>query len=146
MLDNVFAADELRGIASRKNKTDEFKSVRHPLVQEELTKGWAIHKKNKTATRLARRKATDKQFEDRVWVLLYRMGFKLLSSDGGAFLLLNANDPKGPENQIDVVAVDDEVAFAIECKSSEKPRRFGDFSADLAKHVALRDRFTGRLF
>jgi hypothetical protein len=30
----------------------------------------------------------------------------------------------------------------MECKSSEKPRRFADFSKDLAKHVGLRDRFT----
>lgn len=70
------------------------------------------------------------------------MGFKFLSGDGGAFLLLNKNEPKGPDNQIDVVAIDDEVAFAIECKSSEKPRRFSDFSAELAKHVSLRERFT----
>jgi DNA sulfur modification protein DndB len=34
------------------------------------------------------------------------------------------------------------VAFAIECKSSENPRRFVDFSKDLAKHAALRERYT----
>jgi DGQHR domain-containing protein len=39
------------------------------------------------------------------------------------------------------VAVDDEVAFAIECKSAEGPRKFNDFSRDLAKHAALRERF-----
>ena len=73
---------------------------------------------------------------------MYRMGFKHLSGQGGAHLLLNASEPEGPENQIDVVAIDDEVSFAIECKSSEKPRKLADFSADLAKHVGLRDRFS----
>lgn len=142
MLDNVISTDELRGLAVRKAKSDIFKSVRNALVEEEVASGWEIHKHNSTTTRLSRPKSHDKLLEDRVWTLLYRMGFNFVSGDGGAFLLLNKNEPKGPDNQIDVVAIDDEVAFAIECKSSEKPRRFTDFSADLAKHVALKERFT----
>ena len=142
MLDNIVSADQLRGLASRKAKSDDYKSVRHTLVDEELGKGWIAHKRSKTTTRVRRGKAHDKHFEDRVWTLLYRMGFQYLSAQGGAFLLVNPNEPKGPDNQIDVVAIDDEVAFAIECKSSENPRRFADFSKDLAKHVGLRERFT----
>jgi DNA sulfur modification protein DndB len=139
---NVAAADQLRGLASRKAKPDEFKSVRNPLVEEEATNGWTVHKPNKTTTRLRKPKTHDKQFEDRVWTLLYRMGFQFLSDRGGAFLLLKTDDPKGPDNQIDVVAIDDDVAFAIECKSSERIRKFDDFSKDLAKHVEMRERFT----
>ncbi len=142
MLDNIVPADQLRGLASRKAKDDEFKSVRHALVDEEIGKGWIVHKRSKTTTRLRKAKGHDKRFEDRVWTLLYRMGFQHLSAQGGAFLLVNPNEPKGPDNQIDIVATDDEVAFAIECKSSESPRRFADFSKDLAKHVNLRERFT----
>jgi DNA sulfur modification protein DndB len=140
-LANVEAADQLRGLASRKAKPDEFKSVRNPLVEEEVANGWMAHKRNRTTTRLRKPKTRDKQFEDRIWTLLYRMGFQFLSDKGGAFLLLNPNEPKGPDNQIDVVALDDDVAFAIECKSSENPRKFDDFSKDLAKHVGLRERF-----
>lgn len=142
MLSNVMPADQLRGLATRKSKADEFKSVRHPLVEEELATGWIVDKRNKTTTRLRKPKVRDKRFEDRVWTLLYRMGFQFLSGQGGSFLLLNAEEPQGPDNQIDVVAIDDEVAFAVECKSSEKPKRFSDFSSDLAKHVGLRERFT----
>jgi DNA sulfur modification protein DndB len=142
VLDNIISAEDLRGVAARKAKYESFKSVRNSLVQDEIACGWRVHKANATTTRLSRSKSHDKLLEDRVWTLLYRMGFTFLSADGGAFLLLNKNEPKGPDNQIDVVAIDDEVAFAIECKSSEKPRRFTDFSAELAKHVSLRDRFT----
>jgi DNA sulfur modification protein DndB len=142
VLDNVMPADELRGLASRRAKEDDYKSVRHPLVEEEIANGWAVHRKNKASTRLRRPKSHDRRFEDRVWTLLYRMGFKFLSGQGGAFLLMNPNEPKGPDNQIDVVAIDNEAAFAIECKSSTSRRKFSDFSGDLAKHVALRDRFT----
>jgi DNA sulfur modification protein DndB len=142
VLDNIDPADELRGLAGRKAKPDDFKSVRHALVDEEIRKGWMVRKRSKTTTRLGKAKTHDKHFEDRVWSLLYRMGFQYLSAQGGAFLLVNPNEPKGPDNQIDVVAIDDEVAFAMECKSSESPRRFADFSKDLAKHVGLRERFT----
>jgi len=142
VLENIISADQLRGLATRKARDDEFKSVRHALVDEEVAKGWILTKRNRTTSRLRKPKAHDRRFEDRVWTLLYRMGFSYLSGQGGAFLLLNADEPKGPDNQIDVVAVDDEVAFAIECKSSEKPRKFADFSKDLAKHVGLRERFT----
>lgn len=79
--------------------------------------------------------------EDRVWSLLYRLGFDYLSGDGGAQL---TQDPKGensPYNQIDVVGLDPEVALAVECKSAEQPRRFSEFQKDLAKHVLTRQRF-----
>jgi DNA sulfur modification protein DndB len=68
-------------------------------------------------------------------------GLRHLSGAGGAVQLLNAKDPKGPDNQIDVVAIDDEVSLAIECKSSENPKKFADFSTVLAKHVALKEKF-----
>jgi len=142
VLANVFPADQLRGLAARKSKPDDFKSVRHPLVDEEIAAGWTVQKRNKTTTRLQRPKSHDRLLEDRVWTLLYRMGFKFLSGQGGAYLLLDEKEPQGPDNQIDVVAIDDEVAIALECKSSEKPRKFGDFSKDLAKHTGLRERFT----
>jgi DGQHR domain-containing protein len=142
MLDNIHPSANLRGLAARKAKTDDFKSVRHPLVDEELAKGWIVVKRNRATTRLRRPKPHDKLLEDRVWTLLYRMGFSHLSGHGGAFLLLRPDDPKTPDSQVDVVAIDDEVAFAIECKSAGKPRKFADFSKDLGKHVGLRDAFT----
>jgi DNA sulfur modification protein DndB len=141
VLDNIIPAENLRGLASRRAKEEDFKSVRHALVEEEVANGWTVIKKNKTNTRLSKQKSHDKLLEDRVWTLLYRMGFKFLSGQGGAYLLVSSNEPKGPDSQIDIVAIDDEVAFAIECKSSERARKFSDFSKDLAKHIHLRERF-----
>jgi hypothetical protein len=40
MLTNVMPIDELRSVASRRAKGDEYKSVRHALVEEEVGKGW----------------------------------------------------------------------------------------------------------
>src|SRR5712691_5140034 len=141
MLDNIFPIEELRGVAARKSKPDEYKSLRHELVPEEVTKGWTVAKENKSSTRLKKRKGHHASLEDRVWTLMYRMGFTHLSGQGGGYLLLKSDDSKSPENQIDVVAIDDEVAFAIECKSSQRMRKFADFSKDLAKHTSLREGF-----
>lgn len=142
MLGNLSPSADLRGLAARRANADEYKSVRHALVGEEVAKGWTSTKRNKTTTRLRKSKTHDRWFEDRVWTLMYRMGFSTLSGSGGAYQRLNPNDPKTPDNQIDVVALDQEVAFAIECKSALKPRKFADFSADLAKHTSLREGFT----
>lgn len=142
MLDNLFPSADLRGLAARRANSDEYRSVRHVLVGEEVAKGWTPTKRNKITTRLRKSKTHDRLFEDRVWTLMYRMGFSTLSGSGGAYQRLNPSDPKTPDNQIDVVALDQEVAFAIECKSALKPRKFADFSADLAKHTSLREGFT----
>lgn len=142
MLNNISHRDQLRGLANRRAKADEFKTVREPLVSEEVEKGWIVTQVNASTSRLSKPKSHDKALEDRVWTLMYRMGFSELSGAGGAFQLLNASEPKGPHNQIDVVAIDSEVAFAIECKSSENPKKFADFSTILAKHVALKEKFT----
>ena len=143
MLQNIHPSDQLRSLAARKSKPDEYKSVRPALVEEETTKGWEVFKRRKSSVRLRRPKSHDKRLEDRVWTLMYRMGFKYLTGQGGAHLTLGSGGPpSSPDNQIDVVAIDDEVAFAVECKSSNTRRRFVDFARDLGKHGSLRDTFT----
>jgi DNA sulfur modification protein DndB len=141
MLSNIFPSVELRGLASRKSKPDEYKTVRQALVEEEIAVGWAVDHENTSTSRLRKPKTHDRLLEDRVWTLMYRMGFSHLSGAGGAVQLLNPKDPKGPDNQIDVVAIDDETSLSIECKSSENPKKFADFSTVLAKHIALKEKF-----
>ena len=74
-------------------------------------------------------------------MLLYRMGFKLLSADGGAQLGLDPQRIGGPMSQIDVVGIDDELALAIECKSAERMGRRNQFQDELGKFALIRDRF-----
>ncbi len=140
MLENLLPIEQLRGLATRRSKPDDYKTVKVSDVDGEVAKGWEIVKHRKSSARLKHAKQTDKFLEDRVWVLLYRMGFKYLSGLGGAKLALSKDDPL-PSNQVDVVAVDDEVALAVECKSSKSQRKYVDFTSDLARHAALRERF-----
>lgn len=145
MLINVHPAENLRGLARRKARPDEFKSVRHALVEEEEKSGWIVAQRNKSSTRLRKPKTHNNLLEDRVWTLFYRMGFTHLSGDRGANLLMNSEEERGPRNQLDVVAFDDDVALALECKSSGKPSKPADFAKDLGKLVSLREPFTKAL-
>lgn len=64
-----------------------------------------------------------------------------MSGQGGAQINLTSTSDS-PSTQIDVVAIDEEVAFCIECKWSDVAKKAMNFSADLAKHVGFRQRFT----
>lgn len=140
MLANIYEVGSLPGLARRKRRPDEYKTVRHALVSSEQTAGWAVARKNRATTRLARPKSHDVLLEDEVWFMLYRMGFTHLSGAGGAVISATA-DGSGPTNQLDVVALDDEVGLVVECKSSETPKRLAGFSESIGKLVATRETF-----
>ena len=141
MLENVLPAQSLKGLARRKKLASLFKSVRHALVEEEVGQGWTELKKNKTSTRLSKSKPQHMLLEDRVWTLLYRLGFTHMAGDGGAYLILDPKNPSSPKNQIDVVAIDADVALAISCKSCVAPQKKPRFKEELAEHSSLRDNF-----
>jgi DGQHR domain-containing protein len=142
MLDNLSSNENLSGVARAKARDYETKTVNAALVQKLLEEGWTVDKSNKKSVRLRRPKPHGQLLEDRVWTLLYRMQFPILSGEGGAQLVLEPRDPESPKSQIDVVGIDDEVAVAIECKSSESPARRPQFQHELGKHSLIRDRFT----
>lgn len=145
MLYNIETVDNLRGLARSKASDYETKTV-HPLTAEELqAKGWTVEKQHKRTVRLRRKKSHNVQLEDRVWSLLYRMGFSHLSCEGGSSLLVNSKEPNGPKSQIDVVGIDDEIAIAIECKSAEKYAKRPQFQEELGKHALLRKNFSNAI-
>jgi DGQHR domain-containing protein len=142
MLKNVLPVADLRSLARRKMNPLEFKSIPSGSYSDELlADGWEVQREGKTATRICRSKARSVLLEDRVWSLLYRLGFDHLSGEGGAQLLQDPKAESSPYNQIDVVGLDPEVALAVECKSAEQPRKYTEFQKDLAKHVLTRQRF-----
>jgi DNA sulfur modification protein DndB len=140
LLDNILARDELGALARARAKTQLFKSVNNKLVDDELLKGWIVAKKGKANSRLFKEKSRGTALEDRVWTLLYRMGLPFASGNSGGFLMLQEGE-KRVKNQLDVVAIDDELALAIECKTSEKYAKRPQFQDELAKLSGFRERF-----
>ncbi|MDO9579142.1 MAG: hypothetical protein Q7J06_01030, partial [Bacteroidales bacterium] len=142
MLHNIYPSNQLRSLFRSKYTEYEAKSVHPKLVEEFISEGWVIEKRNKNSVRIRRPKSHGTLLEDKVWLLFYRMGFSYLSAAGGAKLSLSAKEPKGPQSQIDVVAIDDEVAIAIECKSSEKHAKRPQFQEELGKLSLIREKFS----
>ena len=141
MLDNIFLSDELRALAARRKKASEFTSAPQGKADALAAEGWETLRVNKSSVRMSRPKPTSVMLEDRVWSLLYRMGFEFMSGDGGARLGVPGESPYKSGNQLDIVAIDSEVAITIECKSAEKPQKYATFQEDLGKFNPLRQRF-----
>jgi DNA sulfur modification protein DndB len=80
--------------------------------------GWyVLNDKLKRDIKLARDKPSDEVFEDEVWALLSKLGFRYLSADRHLRIRYDKND--GASQQVDVLAVDDECALIIECKCAK---------------------------
>src|SRR6266542_2847604 len=144
MIEGLDPTDSLQGLARAKSRSYETKTVNSKLIEDCLSKGWTIDKQNKATTRLRRNKQHGQLLEDLVWSLLYKMRFNLLSGKDGAVLRLpGGND--APVTKIDVVGIDDEVALAVECKSSEQLAKRPTFQEELGKHSLIRGHFANAI-
>ncbi len=132
-------ASELR---SRKNK-DVYKKVSGltkkriaEKVKLEEADGWHFVKKLANSTRMGKSKPADEQFEDEVWSILARMGFKEMSL--GRKFKINVGRGLEPR-QIDVFAKDDETVVLVECTQSDTPgKKTQRISSLIEKLCAIR--------
>jgi len=119
----------------RRDET-EYTSVHSSQEDKFIEKGWILHHAGQSRTRLKRPKSHDVMLEDRVWSLLYKMGYPELS--GRQFhIRYKRQDNTDGEKQIDAFAKDDETCLVIECKSCEVRKR-RSFQKDLAESDHLK--------
>jgi len=95
-------------------------SVEHSLVEDLLSEGWEIVKRLKTKTNIRKPKLFSRQFEDDIWCQFYDLGYRHLNINEN--LKLPWGEQSKQDKQIDVVVIDDETVFLIECKSKEDGR------------------------
>src|SRR3990172_10279869 len=55
--------------------------------------GWNVVKRNKYSVRMAKTKPDDRQLEDDVWSLLYKLGFKELNAGRNFTIKVGSNAP-----------------------------------------------------
>lgn len=110
-------ADRKEQIKIKSNRKKSFvqRSVNNKEFSGTVNDGWRISKELKTTTQLIKDKRKDKLFEDKIWCLLQSMGFKYMSRDEN--FTIQYGD-KTETQQIDVFAMDEDVAIILECKSS----------------------------
>ena len=140
-VDNVGPRVELSRFSRYQGRNTEQKTVKkHELIHYEK-QGWTVLRHNKASIRLQRPRSKSDLLEARVWRLLYKMKFPYLSGANGATLIFDSGDRKSATQQIDVVAIDDEVAIAIECKGYEELKKDARFTEKITKHQSIKRPF-----
>jgi len=108
----------LKRIYNSKKGSFHKQSVPHDMVDDLLLEGWEQDGDPlKYKTKLRKPKKHSQHFEDRVWCQMYDLGFRVLNSDENFHLPYGKND--GETQQIDVIAISEEVVLIIECKSKK---------------------------
>ena len=109
---------------AKSSKTDNV-TVPHSEREGYEVLGYTVTNTLKTKVKMSRPKKAGPMFEDDVWCMFYRLGFRCLNTDD------NLSIPWGEgadRHQIDVVAVGEDAIFVVECKAGEtsKNRSFKD--------------------
>lgn len=105
-----------------RKRTYDVKGV-HPVdVPAEESNGWEVQRRGKRTTRLKRTKKHKNWLEDRVWCLLYGMGYRRLNSTAVEFDF-SRDDGSAGTKKVNIYAEDDETVLIIECKSREERGR-----------------------
>jgi len=139
-LSNLHPAGDLAALGRSFAKSTVIIAVDPRDVAKHVEQGWAFQKKLKRSVRLSRLKELSVAFPDRVWTVLYRMGFSVLSGKGGAKLTCRGSEGDF-DNQLDVVALDADVALYVECRTARSPRKVPRFAEDVAHLDGLRSCF-----
>ena len=112
----------LKREARQRRDPYEYVSI-HPSREDEFVGlGWQLKRAGKTRLRLQREKPHQVFLEDRLWVLLHRLGYPELG--GPNFRITSASGQGSTDSkQIDAFAKDDETVIIVECKSRENRGR-----------------------
>jgi DNA sulfur modification protein DndB len=128
--------------AEFKRRRDQFIYMKVPTGGEVpyVADGWTIEKKLKRQLRLSKSKSFDRQFEDRIWRLFYKMGYDELNKGHDFTIRYKAADGSFRVKQIDIFAKDAETVIIGECKSCEEYRQ-RSLSKDISEFAGLRKQF-----
>lgn len=118
--DQIASNESYLGRLKNAKKVSQYKVNINPNELQDYLKDGYFKSDRKYATKVQviKNKAFQKQFEDDIWCMLYGLGFRKLNIDENFKLKYGKNDLDW--QQIDAIAVNNEVAILVECKASEK--------------------------
>ncbi len=135
--EGLVGKEEIRFLS--RSKKDEFhrESVDRGKENYYYERGWVLDRELKTKMKLIKQKSFDERFEDYVWYVLSGMNFEQMNSDRNFRIpISNSANPA----QVDIFAVDEDVAIVIECKSSENLST-KSLRNDITKLIGLKSKF-----
>lgn len=129
--EKIVAGKELSAAKTLRAKKYIEKKERRIALPELIEEGWEEYKsyKNPKFVGVRMEKPFYDQFEDSVWLLFAKMGFKYMNSDRDFVMSHDFQNPDHTQ-QIDIFAADEECIIIAECKSSET-RRDGNFKKEI---------------
>lgn len=129
--DKLVSGKELNKIKNLRAKTYCDKKESKNALPELQNEGWLQYREYKDVRYIGVRKTKsfDEQFEDRIWCLLYSLGFKAMNNDRYFFIQYDSENSSLTQ-QIDVLALDEETILVIECKASQQLKD-GKFKAEI---------------
>ena len=134
--DKLVSGDDLEETAKSRKLPVIKAVVPKDDIQSKLADGWSIVKEYAKHNALMEKpKSVGDAFEDEVWMIFERMGFKTMNADRSFKISYSGTSHK----QIDVVAIDDEVCLLIECKATAKEERNKDWKTDLEAIKGFRE-------
>ncbi len=119
LLSGLVNRSEFAGVAKLRRPEFVYQSVKKLSEAPYLQDGWIVDKTNKYSVRLRRAKPAWKLFEDKLWIVLSKMGFEEMNSDHD-FKIPISESPEVNAKQIDVFVKDEGVALVVECKAAEE--------------------------
>lgn len=103
-------------------------TVLHNEVEDYEKRGYSVVSQMKRKTKMALKKDTGTQFEDDIWCMFYKLGFRILNADENLRIQWGPN--KEDKQQLDIVAVGEDAIFVVECKATSSSKT-GSFKKDL---------------
>lgn len=118
--DNIVFGKELTTAKNKRKNLYIENKERKVALQELENEGWEYVQdySDPKFVKVRKEKPFYEQFEDKIWLLFYQMGFKYLNKDSNFKMNYDFQNPDFTQ-QIDVFAADDETILIVECKSSE---------------------------
>lgn len=128
--EHMITEDASKLVSKFKSKNTPYDLLTIELNEAEnyRKEGWEVITTLKRKLKIQREKDTGRKFEDEVWCMFYNLGFRTLNYDEN--LVVKWGSGEGDHHQLDVVAVDDEAIFVVECKAADKPRN-ANFKKDI---------------
>ncbi|MCS4594806.1 DGQHR domain-containing protein [Brevibacterium sediminis] len=118
--------------------------VHQSSIDHYQTEGWVVEKELTKDAWLQLPKPHDVAFEDRVWEMCAKLGFKVLNADRDLRLKYAKGDNE--TKQLDVLAIDDDVILVFECKSSQRdPAPTNAFKQEIEAIKGFRTGIIGNL-
>ena len=130
--ENIVEGEELKKARAERSRTYITRKELSAAIPALEADGWEVISTYKDGkhVKVGKNKPIGDLFENKVWMMFYSMGFKRLNRDNQFEIPYEKNDPNQTQ-QIDVLAVDDEIALVVECKTANKPGTSKDFKTEI---------------